>query len=406
VSAFPRGVLDRLAGRRPRRLDDRGAVAVIVAILLAGGVLLGFLALTIDVGELYLERQQLQSGADSAALAIANACAKNTADCANGGAIASLAKKYANANSADGVSHVAEVCGHVPGGLLGTCSDPVGNLTDCIGDPPADGSPFVEVRLSTEMPDGTFVLPPVFAQTLAGNSGYTGTSVGACARAGWSTSLNVLGMTVSTCEFNVDTQNGTNFGSPTDPTDELEIGFWEDAFNTVQQNDKHPCPSAMEEPPHRPGGETDPGVGQAAILTGDDHCLVDIPSDGNVVGFYPPIVQYQPLDNDCEARVRAAVNGRDIIYIPIYNAATNTPNGTVFTIVGLAPFVVTGFEFGPPPGDPIANSLQFHNYISILTGLEPCKVNFHRCLAGVFTGPIIPLDNAAPGNVSVVKLIG
>jgi hypothetical protein len=405
VRTFPRGIIDRLAGRDARQLDDRGAVAVIVAILLAGGVLMGFLALTIDVGELYLERQQLQSGADSAALAIANACAKQTDGCANGGAVTDLAKQYADANSADHVSNVALVCGNVPDEVVPACPAPIGNLTDCIGDAPTDGSPYVEVRLSTEMPDGTFVLPPVFAQTLAGNSGYAGTSVGACARAGWSTSVNVLGMTVSSCEFNVDTQDGTSFGSPTNPSDELEIGFWEDAFNTNTQP-HHSCPATMEVPPQRPGALTDPGVGQAAILTGDDHCLIDIPANGQVTGFYPPIVEFQPLDNDCEARARTAANNGDTVYLPVYDAAHNTPNGTVFTIVGLAPFVVTGFEFGPPPGNPIGDSLQFHNYISVLTGFQPCKVDFHRCLAGVFTGPVIPLDNATPGNVSIVKLIG
>lgn len=65
--------------RRPRRLttsrvgNDRGAVAVIVALLMV--VFLGFAAIAIDVGRLYVERRQLQNGADAAALAIAQDCA-------------------------------------------------------------------------------------------------------------------------------------------------------------------------------------------------------------------------------------------------------------------------------------------------------------------------------------------
>ena len=42
-----------------RRSDDRGAVATVVAILLAGGVLLGFLSLVVDVGRIYVEREEL-----------------------------------------------------------------------------------------------------------------------------------------------------------------------------------------------------------------------------------------------------------------------------------------------------------------------------------------------------------
>src|ERR1043165_3858879 len=68
----------RRAVDRRRRPGERGAVAVTVAILLGGGVLLGFAALVVDVGQLYAEREELQSGADAAALAVAKACATQT----------------------------------------------------------------------------------------------------------------------------------------------------------------------------------------------------------------------------------------------------------------------------------------------------------------------------------------
>ncbi len=62
--------------RRPRRRDgdDSGAVAVMVAVLLTGGVLIGAAALVVDVGGLYAKREQLQAGADAAAWAIAEEC--------------------------------------------------------------------------------------------------------------------------------------------------------------------------------------------------------------------------------------------------------------------------------------------------------------------------------------------
>lgn len=56
-----------------RLKGDRGAVAVLVAILMVP--LLGFAAISIDIAAAHSERQQLQIGADAAALAIAQDCA-------------------------------------------------------------------------------------------------------------------------------------------------------------------------------------------------------------------------------------------------------------------------------------------------------------------------------------------
>jgi Flp pilus assembly protein TadG len=66
--------LARLVLVRLRR-DERGVVAVIVAILLGAGVLTGMVALVLDVGQIYQERAELQNGADAAALGVAKSCA-------------------------------------------------------------------------------------------------------------------------------------------------------------------------------------------------------------------------------------------------------------------------------------------------------------------------------------------
>ncbi|WP_305789198.1 Tad domain-containing protein [Symbioplanes lichenis] len=63
--------------------NDEGAVAVLVAVLLTGGVLLGSAALVIDVGGLYAKREQLQAGADAASWAIAEACIEAPDTCSN-----------------------------------------------------------------------------------------------------------------------------------------------------------------------------------------------------------------------------------------------------------------------------------------------------------------------------------
>ena len=70
--------------------------------------LLGFAALAVDVGMLYAERTQLRNGADAAALAIAQKCAKNVndADCSTTSA---LARSLANSNAGDGKSNISDL---------------------------------------------------------------------------------------------------------------------------------------------------------------------------------------------------------------------------------------------------------------------------------------------------------
>ncbi len=60
--------------RRLRADGERGAVAVLVCVLLVP--LVGFAAVAVDVGALYAERARLQVAADAAALAVAQDCAR------------------------------------------------------------------------------------------------------------------------------------------------------------------------------------------------------------------------------------------------------------------------------------------------------------------------------------------
>lgn len=60
------------------RNSEHGASSVLTAIMLIA--LLGFVAISVDVGRLYWEKAQLQNGADAAALAIASICGKDEDD--------------------------------------------------------------------------------------------------------------------------------------------------------------------------------------------------------------------------------------------------------------------------------------------------------------------------------------
>lgn len=78
-----------------RMRDDRGAVAVIVAVLMVP--LIGFAAISIDVAAVHAEKQQIQAGADAAALAIAQDCARDSC-----GSPRETAQSFAELNSNSG----------------------------------------------------------------------------------------------------------------------------------------------------------------------------------------------------------------------------------------------------------------------------------------------------------------
>ena len=84
---------------------EHGAVSVIVAILLV--TLLGFVAIAVDVGRIYSERAQLQNGADAAAIALAQKCARKATDslCTT----PTLAGSLANQNALDGMSNINKI---------------------------------------------------------------------------------------------------------------------------------------------------------------------------------------------------------------------------------------------------------------------------------------------------------
>lgn len=146
-----RRLIDHLVEARSlHRADgERGAVSIITALSLV--VLLGFAAIAIDVGMLYQERAELQSGADAAALAIAQDCAVNRADCATP---TDTAQALANANAKDDAAAVAEASVDM-------------------------AAQSVAVRLATGDESGVGSLSLAFARVLGQDSATVGASSGA-----------------------------------------------------------------------------------------------------------------------------------------------------------------------------------------------------------------------------------
>jgi hypothetical protein len=158
------------------RTEDSGAVAAVVAVLAGGGVLLGLGLVVVDVGQVYVERSELQNGADAGALAMARQHALGLTPSV------SLAAGYAAKNSTDGKAAAAVTY---------------------------PGTNRVTVTASTVTAGGT-VLPTFFGgQFGRTNDGHI--SATATARWGQPGAAKVIPVTFDYCEWATSTFNGTSW---------------------------------------------------------------------------------------------------------------------------------------------------------------------------------------------------
>jgi hypothetical protein len=380
------GGFRRLVARRLlvlSRPGEQGAIGVLVAVLVAGGVLFGMGALVIDVGQLYQNRAELQNGADAGALAVAKSCVKGT--CAP-----TIAATYANANASKltgGTADVNLVCGS---GSLGACPASTGKITNC---PPAPSSGnYVDVHTSTELPGGSHLLPPVFARTLAGNSSYQGSTVYACAQAEWGapSTATTVAYTISACTWDVYTKQGQSLAPPPPyypPYSSLS------SVDTVVyehgQTNNTICPAQYQEPS---GSD---GPGNFGWTDDSGNCSVTISNNtyGGSTGT--------SASGDCQTALFNAWSTRSTIYLPVYTTTSGPGTNLLYTLKGFAAFVVTGYSF---PG----SKNQQAKEKDWVTGQYPCGGN-DFCLSGFFTHGLIPSIGSLGGpnlGAYIIELTG
>jgi hypothetical protein len=362
--------LTRLIQVRLRR-DERGVVAVLVVILLGAGVLLGLGAFVIDVGQIYQERAELQNGADAAALGVAKSCALG--DCSPG-----IAGQLADGNASaltGGTEGVQLVCGSGP---LGICPPPTGALTSCPAAPPA-GTNFVDVYTATQLPNGSTLLPPVFATTLLGNSSFAGTTVHACAQAEWGppSAATAVALTISACEWDQATAQGTSFApAPPYSQDALPAPSFDQVLTPNPGND---AGCAAE-----PAGADGPGTfGWASDETGA--CTLPIGGatfPGGAGSF---------VTAACQTALRNAQRGQIPILVPVY-VSLNTASDT-FALDGFADFVVTGYNLQPGFFAP-----DWLDPANTCTGAD-------FCVTGYFVQGVIPSTGSFGGTSLGADLI-
>jgi Flp pilus assembly protein TadG len=263
--------------------SERGASAVIVGIVMIP--LLGFLAISVDVGALYAEKAQLQNGADAAALSIARNCAVNGL-CDAPTTAAAQAQSFANANSNDGTSNV---------------------LT-----PSFPTSSSVRVVASTRETSGASALSHPFARFIGTNS----TTVKASATAVWGgpKSGQVFPLALSYCEF---------LASGFLPTPKLV---------TIRYDENKTCKKA-DSTVDIPGG-----FGWLDQVPGT--CQVQVDVAAGTVGSNPGV---DPPKN-CDSVLAGLKN--KTIFIPIFDASSNPGAKGTFHIYAFAAFKVTGWKFG------------------------------------------------------------
>ena len=360
------------------RREERGAIGVLVAIMLGCGVLTGMGALVIDVGRLYQERAELQNGADAAALGVAKTCAL-------GGCAPAVAQLYANANASrltGGAAGVDMVCGS--GGLQG-CPAPTGAKADCPA-PPAGGTGYVQVYTSTLTAGGSTLLPPVFARTLLGNSSYRGSAVLACAQAEWGApaAATAAAVTISACEWDQATQQGASFGpAPPSPPNPAPAPASDQVLmlnNTGANNNG--CAT-------EPAGSDGPGsFGWVQHPAG----ICALPISG---ATFPGRMQIR-VSFSCRRVLQRAQQNQTPILVPVYVSLSDVAGNVSYVLQGFADFVVTGYHM---PG---FNAPDWLNPANDCAGAD-------YCLNGYFTQGLVPTTGSLGGTnlgASVIKLTG
>lgn len=367
---------------RPAQRGDRGAVAVLVGVLLGGGVLLGIGALVIDVGQIYGERAELQSGAEAGALAVAKGCALGIDSCDP-----DVADEYADANAKDGVADAYLVCGFDHDGILAGCPEPTGTMTDC-PDAPSSGTEYVDVHTSTRTSSGSTLLLPALARALVGGDSHEGTTVGACARAAWGppATADTVAVTISTCEWLEATAGGTDFAEyPPDPDPSYDrvLRLHDPKFDSsTSSNDGESCTDDKAvDGPGMFGWVDDP----------DADCSVHIEDDGTYSSD-----PGASAGKTCKELLEEAWLERTPIFIPLYSKVNGTGTNGEYQFDGFAAFIVTGYHL---PGFKQSDWLDPAN---------DCRGS-EKCINGFFVEATMPSNGTIGGpdrGLVIVNLTG
>jgi hypothetical protein len=354
---------------RRRPADDRGAIVILVAVVLSCGVLLGMGALVVDVGQMWSERQRLQSAADAAAAAVAQACGATVSTaCDNPDGVAD---QSANDNSDNVGAHVSAICFSDPA-KAAPCPTDRHNFTECVEKRnPASGEYWVQVYTETGTSEGRGVLPPYFGRVVLGDR-YEAATIGACSRSYYTKVSTPVGDTpywskailISQCEWAYLTDNGANPYKYAEPSTAAKVTV----FHLHQQ---HVAGSATAGCPPNPADAT-PGGFDFLPNLGNDKCHNWAPI-GQTITARP----VEDGERDCYGGLKASVDRKLALTFTLYDSVTGTPDNYQYHVVGAAGFVITGFKFAD------------HDVPSVVGPSNLCPDPDDRCIYGYFSDKML-----------------
>jgi Putative Flp pilus-assembly TadE/G-like len=335
---------------------DEGITMVLVGVSLA--VLLALSGMAVDLGAVYAERRELRTGADAAALAIAEDCGMHTRPCDEATAWAT-AGEYADANAQDGASAVESV------ELTFTSS--------------STGS--VRVVTSAWDPDAaqSGVRVPLLSLL-----GFDRVNVGASATAIFDhpASSSGLPLIIGTCEFYTAIQSG--FG---DQSRTMLV------FKDPTKDPEKPCPAD-------PAGKDAPGA-FGWLYTGGYVCSAS-------TGTSAPFPQTDPgvsPSEGCYPIDLGNARGTDVL-IPLYSDICRDPAGTQCTDADASGsntyYVVPGFASFHLEHYYLGGEFRYPSSFRCNTGNSA-----DRCIEGYFTTDAVYTGEAGGANygVALVKLV-
>ena len=177
-----------------KKFDEKsedGGVVALFAVLMSGVLVIALFVIVFDVSALYSERRVIQNAADSSVLATAQECAVAgtgailNVSTAYSGSIcntqsfaADFAGKYANLNSPDSLTNIAEICGTAP---LNQCGSLNGGLYECKS-VDSQYKNYVRVKTSTRQSSGNS-LKSLFNSLISPND--ASVEVQGCSQSAW-----------------------------------------------------------------------------------------------------------------------------------------------------------------------------------------------------------------------------
>ncbi|OFI40024.1 hypothetical protein BIU82_03100 [Arthrobacter sp. SW1] len=321
---------------------EKGAAGVTVALLLL--VLIGAGAMAVDVGQIYVERAELQNGADASALAAAQICAEDDG-CSQSEAEAA-AGFLANGNARDDASTVTSV----------------------------DLSVADQVTVTTSTLDGT------------SGAGFL--------RKMFASALDAPPVTVGASATAALTYPGSGGAFPLAFSDKCWDLSATEASGELQKISWKPGTTCTN-----PSGHVIPG-GWGWLEDPDADCYA-VTATGNVVGSDPGSDKPEQCADILQGWINTLNAGDKVeVTFPVFDASTGTGSGAVYHIIGYATFNVVGWKFGQN------GVYEYHNTADALGNSNlACSAGNARCIIGQFV-KYVTLENAEGGGAGSGQNLG